>query len=133
MKITPKQYAEALYQVVKGKKDSEVKNAVKKFAGVIVENNDIKKAGKIIKQFSKLWNESKGIVEAEILSARELSKSTVALLNNYIKKLSGAGEIVIKQTVSKNLLGGVVIKYKDKVLDGSLKTRLEKLRDEIIK
>lgn len=133
MRITPKQYAEALYQAVQNKKDSEVKSAVNNFAGIVAENDDLKKVNKIIEQFSKLWNEKKGIVEAEVFSVCELDKSIISLLKKYIAKLSGAEEAAIKQTIDKKLLGGVVIKYEDKVLDGSLQTRLEKLREEMIR
>lgn len=133
MKITPKQYAEILYQSVEGKKDSQIKNALKIFVRVVIDNNDLKKVNKIVERFSKIWNEKKGIVEVEVLSANELNKSIVSLLKDYITKLSGAGEAIVKQTVDKKLLGGVVIKYEDKVLDGSLKTRLEMLRGEMIK
>lgn len=133
MKITPKQYAEVLYQVVIGKEDSRIKSALNSFTRIIIENNDLKKVNKIIEQFSKLWNKKKGIVEAEVFSVCELDKSIVLSLKDYITKLSGAEEAVVKQIVDKKLLGGAVIKYKDKVLDGSLKTKLEELREEMVK
>lgn len=133
MRITPRQYAEALYQAVQDKKDSEVKSAIKNFAGIISENNDLKKVNKIIEQFSKLWNKEKRIVEVEIASARELDKKIIFLIDSHIAGLLKAKEIIINQKIDKNLLGGVVIRYGDKVLDASLKTKLEELREEMVK
>ncbi len=132
MKITPKQYAESLYQAVVGKKDSEVKDAIGNFVKVLINNNDISKADEIIKQFVRIWNREQGIVEAEVVSAKELDKKIVKLLNGYIAKLSGAKDVVIKEIVNKDILGGVVIKYKDKVLDGSLRMRLGELRSKMV-
>lgn len=140
MKITPKQYGEALYQSVQnlpagkaGKKDSQIKSAIENFVKLLISNNDMAKADKIIGQFEKIWNREKGIVEAEAVSARELDKKIVKLLNGYIIKLSGASKVLLKQKIDKNILGGVVIKYEDKILDGSLKTKLEALKINMIK
>ena len=133
MKITPKQYAESLYQIVADKKDSEVKIAVENFVKVLISNNDIFKVDKITEKFVKVWNREQGIVEAEVVSAKELDKKIVKLLNDYIVKLSGARKVVAKQKVDKNILGGVVIKYEDKILDGSLRMRLGELRSEMVK
>ena len=133
MKITPKQYSESLYQVVQNKKDSEIKDVIKNFVKVLISNNNISKADEIIKQFVKVWNREQGIVEAEIASARELDKKIVKLLNDYIVKLSGAEKVLVKQKVDKDILGGVVIKYEDNVLDGSLRMRLGELRSEMVK
>ena len=132
MKITTKQYAESLYHTIQSKKDSEVKSVIENFVKVLISNNDISKADEIIKQFVKVWNREQGIVEAKVVSAKELDKKIVKLLNGYIAKLSGAEKVLVKQRVDKDILGGVVIKYKDKVLDGSLRMRLGELRSKMV-
>ncbi len=140
MKITQKQYGEALFQSVinmpagkAGKKDSHIKCVSDNFVKLLAANNDMAKADKIIDQFIKIWNKEEGIVEAEAVSARELDKKIVKLLNDHIVQLSGAGKVLLKQKVDKNVLGGVVIKYGDKILDGSLKMKLNELRSKMIK
>jgi F-type H+-transporting ATPase subunit delta len=133
MKITAKQYALALYEAVEGKKKKEVEEAIKEFAGILVTNNDITKLEKIIQEFNQIWNEKEGIVEAKVMSSQVLDKSIVKLLNDYIVKLSGAKNVVVNEIVDKDLLGGVVIKYGDKVMDGSLKARLGSLKQKIEK
>ncbi len=132
MKVTSKQYAESLYQAVQNKKDSKVKIAVENFVKVLINNNDISKADEIIKQFVRIWNMEQGIVEAEVVSAKKLDKKIVKLLHSYIVKLSGAEKVLVKQRVDKDILGGVVIKYKDKVLDGSLRMRVGELRSKMV-
>jgi len=133
MKPTAKQYAESLYQAVRGKKDSEVRNVIKNFVKVLISNNDISQADKIIKQFEKIWDINEGVVEAEVVSAKELDNKIVKLLNGYIAELAGAKKVLLKQRVDKDILGGTVIKYGDRVLDGSLKTRLLNLKKAMAK
>jgi len=133
MKITPKQYALALYGSIKDEKTEKIKVILNEFVNVLSKNNDILKSEKIILEFEKTWNKKKGIVEAEIISANDLDKPIVKLLNEYIAKLSGADQVISGQAVDKNLLGGVVVKYSDKIIDGSLRTRLNNLKEEMVK
>lgn len=133
MNIPIKQYAKTLYKIVDGKNKSETEKIISEFVAVLAENNDLGKIKKIIAEFNNLWNKEKGIVEAEIASAKELDKDIVKLLDDYIVKLSGAKEVVMGEKIDKNLLGGVIIRYGDKVLDGSLKAKISSLKIELTK
>lgn len=133
MRISPKQYAESLYQVVAKKKENDIKVVIENFVKVLQNNNDFNKSDKITEQFCKIWNKEEGIIEAEIMSAKELDKEIIELLNSYIAKLSGAKKVLVNQKVDKNILGGLIIKYKDKVLDGSLKSGLLELKKDMVK
>lgn len=133
MKITPKQYADALYQSVSGQGDKQVKSVIDSFVNVVIENNDVSKINKIIEQFEVIWNRGEGIVEAEVVSARELDNKIVKLLNSYIAELSGAKKVAMQEQVDESILGGVVIRYGDKILDGSMKMRIDNLKNELAK
>lgn len=133
MEISPKQYGEVLYQSVQSKKDSQIKGVLDNFAKLLIDNNDISKIDRIIGRFEKIWNKEEGIIDAEVVSARELDKTIVKLLNGHIAELSGARKVLLKQKINKNVLGGVVIKYGDRVLDASLKTQLKELKENLIK
>ncbi len=133
MKITPKQYANALYQSISGQNDKQIKDVIDNFINVVIENNNVSKINKIIEQFEIIWNKEEGVVEAEIISARKLDDKIVKLLNSYITELSGAKDVIAQEQVDKNVLGGVIIKYGDKVLDGSLKIRIDNLKNELAK
>ena len=133
MKISLKQYAEGLYQSVQEKNDSEIKEVIKNFVKILQSNNDVSKIDEIILSFKKIWNSENGIIEAKVVSAKELGNEIIELLNSYIAELSGAKKVLVKQKVDKNILGGVVITYEDKVLDGSLRMRLGELRSEMVR
>ena len=133
MKITPKQFALSLYEAVEGKPASQVKAVIGKFVELLAKKNMLAKADKIMAEFVKIWNEKQGIVEAEVMSAKGLDKASFQLLENYIAGLSGAREVFFSEKTDKNILGGVVIRYGDRVVDGSLKTSLNDLKERLIK
>jgi len=124
MKIRPKQYALSLFESLKDKDKKEAEEIIKKFAQVLVDNNQASQVEKIISYFSNLWGKENGLVEAEIVSARKLDNKVVKLLNDYIVRLSDAKKVSIEERVDPNIIGGVVIKYGDKIMDNSLKTEI---------
>jgi F-type H+-transporting ATPase subunit delta len=133
MKTNSTQYAELLYEITDKEDESQVSEAIKGFAKFLVNNNDSFKIDKIIKKFQEIWNEKNGVVEAKIESASKLDESIKQMLNEYILELSQAKKVVIEEKTDKELLGGVVIRYKDKILDGSLRTRLTELNHKMTK
>ena len=133
MKITPKQYALSLYESVKDKDKKEAEKIIRGFAELLVRENVLARSDKIIAEFSRIWNAGEGLVEAEITSARPLDKAMVKAISNYIKERSKAGAVEIKTAEDKDLLGGVVVRFGDKILDASLKTKLSSLKQEMKK
>ena len=133
MKITAKQLALSLYESLDGKPTSQVKAVIKRFMELLAKKNQLAKAEKIIAEFLKIWNIRHGIVEAKVVSAKALDKETVKLLKKHIASISEAKEVIISQEVDKKLLGGVVIRYGDKVLDGSLRGSLQDLKSSLEK
>jgi F-type H+-transporting ATPase subunit delta len=73
-----------------------------------------------------------GRVQAEIVSAKPLDNAQVSQITAALEKLSGKAVVVTKRE-DADLLGGVVAKVGDTVYDGSLRTQLRNLRDELIK
>jgi len=133
MKILAKQYALSLYQALENKNNAEVKNVIKKFIIILIKNNQLTKIDEIIREFIKIWNREKKIIEAELTGARELKSDVIKNIRNYILVITKANEVCLETKVDKNILGGVIIKYGDKVLDGSLKGRLIDLKSKMIK
>jgi F-type H+-transporting ATPase subunit delta len=133
MKITAKKYAFSLFEVIKDKSESQIKQIIQEFVGILFKNKDFKKADDIIASFIKISDEHNGLVNAKILTAEKLDASMVKLLENYIKEISQAKKVNIIEDTDKSILGGVVISYGDTVLDGSLKTKLQELKNTMIK
>jgi len=73
-----------------------------------------------------------GRVSATITSAKPLDPSQISSITAALEKLSGK-KVDVTRKEDPALLGGVVAKVGDVVYDGSLRTQLRALRDELIK
>ena len=115
MKLRAKRFAIGLFKSIEDASDNKVKEVVKSFARVLIENNDTAQVEKIIRHFNIIWNETKGIIEAEIVSARKLDTNLTKLLEEYIKKIAKSKDINVVKKIDTNIIGGVIMKYGDKV------------------
>lgn len=132
MKISAKQYAEVLFDIVKTKKELDLDRSIIKFAEVLTKRNEQFMLEKISLELSILWNKEFSILNAEIESARPIDAKTIKVLTEKIRGLSEVKEIILTEKVDSKLIGGAVIRYGDKILDASLKTRLDKFKESII-
>lgn len=130
MKITPKQYAQALYELVIDKSPKEANLELGKFVSLLAKQGKLSLTNKIIEQFMKIWDKEHSEIEAEIITARKLDKSIAKeLIEDLVAKKTKVKNITAKEYVNKDILGGVIIKYEDKVIDASLRSKLQELRE----
>ena len=80
--------------------------------------------------FISLYNESRGIEEVEAVTAVKMSEEQLVKMKNKLEEMTGK-HIVIKNTVSPDILGGVKLRYLGVQLDGSVKTRLDKFNESL--
>ena len=73
-----------------------------------------------------------GRTVAEVTSAKPLDAAQLSQITAALEKLSGK-KVAVTRREDPNLLGGVVAKLGDTVYDGSLRTQLRTLRDELTK
>lgn len=131
MIITSKDYATSLIRATKSKTEKEIKSVINNFVDLLIQNNDMSRTSKILDIFSTLWNKENNIVEAEIIAARKLDQGAIDSLGNFIIKLSGAKKVKIAEKINEDILGGAIIRYEDKIIDKSLKTKIKNLSNSI--
>lgn len=84
------------------------------------------------RSFLDLANEARGIVEVEVRSAVALPEETARTLEQ--KLVTRLGKRVKFQTqVAPELIGGLVVRVGDELMDGSVRTRLRRMRDRLIR
>ena len=129
MKITPKQYARGLYETVsRAKTDFDIEVIIKNFVKLLTAHKMIFKSKLIVNEFVKVWNEGKGIVEGEIISAEPLDKESMSKIKTSLMNSLGVKDIIAVNKVDKKALGGFVAKFGQTVIDASLKNRLQQLK-----
>ena len=78
-----------------------------------------------------LSDERAGIVRAEVASARALTGDYVRRLQGELEKMTGK-KVVLERKVDPSLIGGVVTRVGDVVIDGSIKSRLHDLKSHLL-
>jgi F-type H+-transporting ATPase subunit delta len=80
--------------------------------------------------YKKLADELKGVVRASLVSATELSSETVEKIRTTLSKRTGK-DIILEVEQDPSLIGGIVSRIGDLVLDGSIKTQLLNMRESL--
>lgn len=78
-------------------------------------------------RFAELVRESKGIVPCEVTLPKEPETGLTQALQAGLKRLTHS-EVNLKIKVDPGMLGGVMVKIRNRILDASLRTRLEEVR-----
>lgn len=114
-----------LQTVLKKSGFSELMN---NFLNLLLDKNRIGAIDAITKHYASLTDEASNITHAEIIAAKPLKDKT---LKKLVKSLEGIISKKIKPEVkeSPELIGGIVVKIGDLVLDGSVKAQLEGLKE----
>ncbi len=109
---------------------SDFSDLVKNFLMLLLDKNRIGGIQEIAAYYSKLTDEISNITRARIATARPLKKEARGKLGAALAGLTGK-EVKIEVNEDPSLIGGVVVKIGDLVLDGSVKAQLEGLKESL--
>ena len=82
------------------------------------------------KSYSEMYDEHRGILRAEAISAVPMTESQIKRLEEKLSRDTDK-TVIIKNTVDKSILGGLVLRYAGLSEDGSLKHRLKKIEKSL--
>ncbi|MDF1592797.1 MAG: ATP synthase F1 subunit delta [Desulfobacterales bacterium] len=116
-----------LQEVIKRLKLSRVMSS---FLLLLFSKGRIGFLGNINEFYQKLADELKGVARASLVSAMGLSSETIEKVRSALSKLTGR-EVVLEVAEDPGLIGGLVTKIGDLVLDGSIKTQLLNMRESL--
>lgn len=104
---------------------------LRNFLAVLIDHKRIAHIGEIAAQFKQQLDERMGIAEARVSSARKLSQAERKSLE---KELAGVTGKTVRATYAEEagLLGGAVVRIGSTIYDGSVRGRLEKIKEEIV-
>lgn len=102
------------------------------FLRVLLRNGRLTELAQINERFASVMEERSGVVAAKITSARPLSAEEQAELQANLAKLTGK-RVSLNFDIDQSIIGGVVTKIGSTVYDGSVKTQLENLKEQMIR
>ena len=118
---------------------AEVENALGKTVSrpvlnlvlLLLRRGRIDQLPQVAAQFRHLDNARQGITEASATAAAELTPAEVEAITRRLEQLTG-GRVELDVQVDPSLLGGLVVRVGDRLIDGSVRGRLERLRNRLV-
>jgi F-type H+-transporting ATPase subunit delta len=97
---------------------------------LLLRRGRIEQLPRVAAEFRRLDNARQGITVATVSSAAPLTADEVRGLTARLEQMTG-GRIDLEIRVDPSLLGGVVVRVGDRLIDGSVRGRLERLRNQL--
>ena len=123
--FTAQEKKDGLHKAVEG-----ADPAVMNFLEVLIERHRMPVIFRIRTDFEALYDKSKKLMPVLVTSAVELDPETIASLGKRIGEQTG-NEIELSSKVDPEILGGIVLRVGNFIMDASIRTRLEQLRREV--
>lgn len=101
------------------------------FLRVLLRNSRLTDLREINQRFDVILEERSGAAIAEVTSARELTAEQQNDLKANLEKLTGK-QIKLNFAIDPEIIGGVVTRLGSTIYDGSVRTQLENLKEELI-
>ena len=101
-----------------------------RLVGLLIERDRIALLPEISRQYTSLWNASRGVVPAEAVTALPLDTKQVEALGQALADATGK-QVALRTRIDPTLLGGVMVHMAGRTYDGSVRTRLLALRERL--
>jgi F-type H+-transporting ATPase subunit delta len=118
---------EGLAKVVTGA-DTIIEN----FLQLLIEKHRMPTVFGVRRVFDELWRSENKLLPVEITSAIELDKKTVKQIGDRIGEETGQ-KIELSERVDPDILGGLVVRVGNSIIDASIRARLDSLRKQVAK
>lgn len=100
------------------------------FLELLVEKGRMPEVFRIRREFDELWKKANRRLDVTVTSAIELDPGVVGKIGEEVERQTGA-KVALSSEVDDGILGGIVLRVGNMVLDASIRTRLEKLRKSV--
>lgn len=117
-------------EIIENVFNNRIENDLKNFFKILIDKERISSLELIQKSFKELLNEKNNIVEGKAITAIPMSKEEIKKLEENLSSKYNTN-IVLENIVDKTILGGVLVRLGNKEIDGTIKTRLENLKQEL--
>ena len=100
------------------------------FLELLIEKHRTPALFRIRQRFEALWQKENKVLPVQITSAIELPDDTVRSIGDRIGERTGR-KVELRSDVDPDILGGLVLRVGNNVLDASIRNRLENLRKQV--
>jgi ATP synthase F1 delta subunit len=115
-----------------GKAVTDADETVANFLALLLENHRMPVIFRVRREYDRLWEEANRLLPVEITSAVELDPSVAERIGDEIGRQTGR-TVELTSTVDPDVIGGIVVRVGNSILDASIRNRLENLRKQVAK
>ncbi len=127
-KITKEEKLRVVEEVFHGRVDDDITGLLR----LLLQKDRYSSVDGVLADFVSKVKEAKGIGVAQVSSAVELTDAQKKTLQQKLLDTTSYREMEVNYAVDKTLIGGVVIRIGDRVVDSSIRTKLEGLKREML-
>jgi F-type H+-transporting ATPase subunit delta len=98
---------------------------------LLLERHKLELLGPIAAEYQRLLNQKRGVVSALVTSAKPLTPDEDAAVRARVAQLTGA-TVDVTTAVDPALIGGLTVRIGDRLIDASVRGRLERLREQLL-
>jgi F-type H+-transporting ATPase subunit delta len=113
-----------------GKLLDGVDPAVENFLQLLIENHRMPAIFRVRREYDVLWEHENKRLPVTVTSAVALDEATIESIGDAIGKQTGQ-QIELTSTVDPDVLGGLIVRVGNSILDASIRNRLENLRRSV--
>jgi F-type H+-transporting ATPase subunit delta len=110
---------------------AEINGIAAKFVKLVAAKRRLFAIFDMIRNFNLLNDARKGITRADVTVAEPLKPEYVEALRNALADISGGGAVDIAVKLDRAIIGGLIVKLGSRMVDGSLKTKLNSIRSRM--
>jgi ATP synthase F1 delta subunit len=111
---------------------TDADETVRNFLALLLENHRMPVIFRVRREFDRLWEDAHDLLPVQITSAVELDPSVAERIGDEIGRQTGR-TVELTSTVDPDVIGGIVLRVGNSILDASIRTRLENLRKQVAK
>ena len=103
------------------------------FLGLVFDYDRMAEMPYIIAAYEDLYDHQKGIAYAKVTSAVALDEAEIAKISQTFAKREGLNQVIVEPIVDPEIIGGIVLESNNKVIDGSVKHGLDRIKSLLLK
>ena len=124
--VSKKEKIQLIDTLFAGKVDNDLKNFLK----ILIEKGRITSINAIGETYKELLNEKNNILEGYVISAVPMNDEKIKELETELSKKYNKN-VTLENKVDESVLGGVLVRLGNTEIDGTIKTRLDGLKDQL--
>jgi F-type H+-transporting ATPase subunit delta len=105
-------------------------DTIRNFLSLLLDKNRITAVGEISAHYEQLTDEVSGIVRAEVVVLRPLSGEAENKLGKALEQMTSK-KVRMNVRQDKSIMGGIIVKIGDLVVDGSVKAQVEGIKESL--